>query len=195
MFTFGQAISVSNERENIVTVGIDNPISVAVEGLPAASLIIKTDNGDIQGENGRYVFRPVRVGPTAIMIFKKTNGKLKKIGEKYFRAKLLNDPVFRIGSGKSEMTKKELVVQDNVRATNSDLDIIYTIDSFRVCIFSRDTCKYSISQNFGNRLSEELKSRFQLIKNGDVIVFKDIYITQPDKSSTMIEPLIITIKE
>lgn len=72
--------------------------------------------------------------------------------------------------------------------------IKYEIDSFKVCIFSNDTCKYSITENFGNKLNEGIRTKFQELHNLDVVVFKDIYIKQLDGSSAVIEPLIITVK-
>ena len=49
-----QVISVSAEKNNILYIEFDNPITIAVENRSSKSLIIKTDNGEIMGSNGIY---------------------------------------------------------------------------------------------------------------------------------------------
>ena len=195
--SISQKISIANEKMNVFYIGLDNPISIAADGFTTKDLIIKSTNGEVTKDySNKYIFRPKSVGPSEIILYSKANGKLKEIGRSQFRSKHLPLPTFHIGSNKNIKSKSEIAVQDYVRAEleNFDFDIKYTIDSFKVCIFSADTCKYSITQNSGNKLNEEVKSKFQLLKDSDVVVFKDIFIKEPDGSSVLIEPLIITIK-
>ena len=195
--SISQNISIANERMNIFYIGVDNPISIAAEGIALKNLIIKSTNGEVTKDfSGIYLFRPKSVGPSEIILYSKVNGKLKEFGRSHFRSKHLPLPTFRIGSNKNVMSKSEMAAQEYVRADleNFDFDIKFTVDSFKVCIFSSDTCKYSITRNFGNKLNEEIKFQFKQLKDSDVVVFKDIFIKQPDGSSTLIEPLIITIR-
>lgn len=193
---FGQMISIANEKENVITVGLYNPISIAVENIPARLIIAKSDNGEITGKNGIYTLRPLKAGRTKITIFKNTNGKLKKIGEKDFRAKLLWDPVFKIGSGRKVIPKAELIAQEYVRAEleNSDFGLKFQIDSFKVCIVPSDTCRYITKLNIGNKISDEINQEFQKLHSNDTIIFKDIYCTGP-KGQRKIEPVLIFVSE
>ncbi len=195
---FAQKISIANERMNIFYVGLDNPISIAVDGFSTKNLTIKATNGKIEKDDyNSYLFRPKNVGPSEIIVYSKINGKLKEIGRSQFRCKNLPLPTFHIGSGKKIKSKNEIAAQEYVRAEleNFDIDIRYQIDSFKVCIFSGDTCKYYIKKNIGNKLNDEVKSLFKELQNEDVIVFKDIFIKEPDGTSALIAPLIITIKD
>ena len=183
---------------NVFYIGIDNPISIAADGYLTSNLIIKTTNGEISKDySNKYIFRSKSVGPSEIILYSNKNGKVKEIGRSIFRSKNLPLPTFRIGSNINVKTKSEIIAQEYVRAEldNFDFDIKFTIDSFKILIFSSDTCKYSITQNFGNKLNAEVKAQFQELRNSDVVVFKDIFIRRPDGSSALIEPLIITIKE
>ena len=201
LFTFTKSlcqISIANERMNVFYIGIDNPISIAADGYLTSNLIIKTTNGEISKDySNKYIFRSKSVGPSEIILYSNKNGKVKEIGRSIFRSKNLPLPTFRIGSNINVKTKSEIIAQEYVRAEldNFDFDIKFTIDSFKILIFSSDTCKYSITQNFGNKLNAEVKAQFQELRNSDVVVFKDIFIRRPDGSSALIEPLIITIKE
>jgi len=194
--SFSQKVSIANERMNIFYIGLDNPVSIAADGFATKSLIIKTKNGKLTKYDDGYIFHPDSIGKSEIILYSKLNGKLKEIGRSAFRSKNLPLPVFHIGSIEKIKPKSEIASQEYVRAQleNTDINIKYEIDSFKVCIFSNDTCKYSITENFGNKLNEEIRTKFQELHNLDVVVFKDIYIKQFDGSSAVIEPLIITVK-
>ncbi len=192
-------VSIANEKMNIFYLGLDNPVSLAAEGFYARDLIIKTINGKITKDySNNYNFRPDSLGRCEIILYAKVKGRLKEIGRSAFRSKNLPLPNFHIGSKETVKYKAELVAQEYVRAQleNFDIDVRYSIDSFKVYIYSSDTCKnFSITQNLGNKLNEEVKLKFQKLRQSDVIVFKDIYIKQPDGSPALLEPLIITLKE
>lgn len=195
-FSFGQNFSISNDRMNIFYIGVDNPVTFAVEGIKNTDLIVKTVNGRLlNGIVGRQ-FQPDSVGVSEIILYIKSRGKLKEVARAAFRSKHLPLPNFHIGSTSNTKSKKELEAQEYVRAEleNFDIDIRYHIDSFKVCIFSGDSCKYSITNNSGNKINEELKTKFHMLETGDTVLFKDIYIKLPDGSSAILEPLIISIK-
>ncbi len=190
-----QTFSISPDKMNVLYLGFDNPLSIAVEGISSRSLIVKTDNGTITGKNGQYIFYGGKVGRAQIILCKKINGKTKEIGRGDFRVKNLPLPIFKIASGKDRMPKVEIANQEYVRAEleGFDIDTRYNVDSFTVCIISSDTCKFSVKKNYGNKISEEIRSDFQMLKENDTVIFKDIYITQPDKSEAKLAPRIVTI--
>jgi GldM C-terminal domain len=191
----GQRFSISADKMNVLYIGVSNPLSIIVENIPSNSIIVKSDNGTITGNNGRYEFQGGKVGRTQITLYKKINGKIKEIGKGFFRVKQLPLPIFKIASGKDRMPKVEIANQQYVRAEleDFDIDIRYNIDSFKVCIVSSDTCKFSVKTNYGNKISEEILNEFKMLKQNDVVVFKDIFIKQPDGTQDMLAPRIITI--
>ena len=76
----------------------------------------------------------------------------------------------------------------------SDFDLKFSVDSFKVCIISSDTCRYTEKHNIGNKISEEINNEFQKLHNNDTIIFKDIFCTGPG-GQRKIEPIIIFISE
>jgi hypothetical protein len=193
----GQSFTVSADKMNVLYIGIDNPISVTVERYSCESITVGTNNGKITGSNCRYIFSGGTVGVTNIAVYKKVNGKMQVIGIWPFRVKHLPPPVFKIASGKLSMPKAEIANQQYVRAEleNFDINIKYTIDSFKVCIIPNDTCKFGTKTNYGNKISEEIRNDFKALKQNDAVVFKDIFIKNPDGSREMLAPLVITIRE
>lgn len=192
----GQNFSISNDKMNVFYIGADNPVSFAVEGIKNTDLIVKTVNGRLlNGIVGRQ-FHPDSVGVSEIILYVKSRGKLKEVGRAAFRSKHLPLPTFHIGSTSTTKSKKELEAQEYVRAEleNFDFEVKYNIERFKVCIFSGDTCKFSVINNSGNKITGELKTKFSSLETGDTVLFKDIYIKQPDGTSAIIEPLIISIK-
>jgi hypothetical protein len=179
--SMGQAISIGIDKENIFYHGIDNPITIAVENTSSRSISIKTTNGTIEGQNGHYIFHSDHIGTAEIIIYNNINNRLTEIERKNFRVKSIPDPVFKIGSGKDSIVLPEIKAQDYVRAENEDFefDIRYTIDSFTVCIFSADSCKYVEKINTGNKISDEVKKTLKELKPRDLVYFKDILCTGP----------------
>ena len=192
-----QVISVSAEKNNILYIEFDNPVTIAVENRSSKSLIIKTDNGEIMGSNGIYNFRPKHIGAAEIIIFEKIRGKLKEIGRKSFRVKYFitnENVVFAVGPcyKNCKLSKATLAAQEFARAQlqNSDFDLKLSLDSFTVIINS-----ITIITNYGNKLNEKIKSAFTLLLNNDIVVFKNIYTKLPDGRQIELDPLVIEIIE
>ncbi len=195
-FSIGQIVAIGNDRENIFYIGIDNPLTIAVEGLSYHSLQIQSINGTISGANGRYTFRSNQQGPAQIIISKLSKGKWKEIGRNYFRVKHIEDAIFKIDSGKDTINKAELVAQQFVRAEldgKYGFDLKITVDSFTICMISIDTCRYIERINAGNKISDEIRNEFRSLKSNDILIFKKIIVIGPEGKKE-IAPRIIIVK-
>jgi len=193
----GQNFAVANEKMNIFYIGVDNPVRIAAANYSDKSLVIKAKNGIIVKKEDGYIFRGENPGATEISIFRKSYSKLIKIGTSAFRVKNLPMPVFKIGSGRSVVSKVELANQQFVRADleNYDIDIRFHIDSFSVCIVPNDTCKFGTLKNIGNKINEKIINEFQKLKENDVVIFKNIFAKWPDGSTMELMPVMITISK
>ena len=191
----GQRVAVAADKMNVLYVGIDNPITIAAENSSDKSLIVKTTNGKLIGENGQYIFRSETVGAAEISVYKKVNNKLMKLGSAFFRIKTIPLPIFKIGSGRHSVAKVELANQQFVRADleGFDFDAKFPIDSFTVCIVPSDTCKYATIKNIGNKINDEIRNEFQQLKENDVVVFKNIFAKTPGGIEVELLPVMITI--
>ena len=189
-----QVFSIANEKMNVMYLGVDNPISIAVEKIPAADVIAKSTNGTIIKENGNYSSRPNRIGIATIRLYQKAGGKLKLIGEKPFRVKMLPNPVFKIGSGKPRPQRREIAAQEWVRADmeNIDIDLNINIEVFTMQVYYKDSATLTII-NKGNKLSDDVKHAFTFLKPDDEIVFSEIYANAPWAKHLHLEDVLIKI--
>lgn len=195
LLSLAQEISVANDRMNIFYAGIDNPVSIAVSNLPFNSIIVKATNGIINKKDGYYLFHSDSAGITDIILYKKENNKLKQIGKSAFRIKLIPPPIFKMGSGKSKMSIPEISAQQFVRADldNFDIDVRYLIKRYSIYIISNDTCSVKKIKNNGNKLSDETLQEFKLLKDGDILLFKDIFIEGFSNDEIQLEDRVINV--
>lgn len=191
----GQKISIANEKFNIFYAELNNPLAIAVENISSKAIVVKATKGVVGKENGSYFFRHDSVGTTDIVLFKKKRGQLKEVGRSSFRIKAVPAPVFKIGSGKKKVSDKEIAAQEFVRAEleNIDIDINYSIKNFSVFIISEDTCSIKKFDNEGRKIKNEIRLAFNNLKNGDTVLFKDIFITEPSGNEKQLEDVIINI--
>jgi hypothetical protein len=190
-----QVLSIAADEMNIFYVGIDNPFTVAVENQSNTSLVVKASNGTIAGSNGIYTIRSNKVGVCSITVYRNEKRILVKLGMRQFRMKALSAPVFKIGSGRSVVSKIELMNQQYVRAEMQNFGICgnFGIDSFSVCIVSSDSCRYVLKKNLGSEIHNDLQQAFSSLQEKDVVIFKNIYAKGLDGSSILLEPVMITI--
>lgn len=192
----GQNFSISNDKMNVFYIGVGNPVSFAVEGIKNTSLSIKSVNGKLTKEEFGYTFRPDSVGKSEIILFAKSKGKLQEVGRSAFRSKNLPPPTFHIGSNSKTKSKTEVAAQEYVRAELEGFDINarFKIETYKVCIFSADSCKYLIQEYRSGKISPDLKEKIQALQDSDTVLFKDIYVTGPDGKTILIEPLLLSIR-
>ena len=193
----GQIISVSVDANNTFYKGLDNSLTVAVENCSARSISVKTNNGTITGSLGSYMIHPSQIGKTEISIYKRIDGKVKKIGVSDFRVIRIPDAVFRIGSLSNNFGRIRIVELQNQSFVRAEVeccgfDLKINVDSFTVCLITREPCTYKELSNTGNEIKKELKSEFQKLKKDDLVIFKNIYATGPNGSS-LLAPVIVTV--
>lgn len=88
-----RTVSVSADKMNVLYKGIDNPITVAVAGIPSEDTYVESEQLELfdQGD-GHYIARPKQVGEAIIQVRAKDNSK-KAVR---FRVKNIPDPIAKI---------------------------------------------------------------------------------------------------
>jgi GldM C-terminal domain len=203
--SFSQHIAVSADKNNVLYVGVDNPITVVAENSSCKDLIIKTNNGKITGKGCQLIFRASQAGSTEIIVVKKNYGKLKKIGRWFFWVKRIPSPSFKIGPYGSEydinserkVQKIIIANQQYVRAEllNFDIDVRFVVDSFHVSIFFSDSCKSKSFFNTSNKINQQITEAFFTLKKDDIVIFSKIYAKGPYLIEWELDPLILTIEK
>ena len=189
---------MSADANNILFLGVSNPLSIAIENIPAKDVVVKVVNGSITGENGKYLFRGESEGRAEIILFKKQKEKIVEIARSAFRVKRIPDPVPKIGpSGGGIIEKVVLAAQQYLRADYDywGFDAKAKVDSFTVSIIRGDSCLYREFKNVSAKISPEISGAFQNLHDGDTVIFKNIYAQGPDGKSVMLIPFMLFIKE
>lgn len=200
-FSFGQTTCVSADRNNILYIDVENPLTIVAENTACKDLIVKTDNGTITGKGCYYICKPAFIGKATITVSIKKNGKiLDRITLYDFRVKRMFDIPnikFKIGPCGNDCTinKNVLAAQEYVRGeiVNTEFDARAQIDSFSVYLYTNDTC--IIKSNTGNKISEEIRNEFRSLHTNDIVVFRNIYAKLPDNTTRELESVMIFIKD
>ena len=192
-----QNIAIVADKNNVLYIGVDNPISIVVENYPSNQLVIKAGKGTITGSYGKtFIYRGIEPGNESIIIYKKE--RLEEIGRSTFRVKYIPDPIAKVGpSGGGNIKAAILKNQQYIRAEleNFDFDAVFEIDSFTLNIIRPDTCFFkeviSIGNKFGSAVAEALIS----IKKNDIVIFKKIYAIGPEGRQRLLSPIVFTITD
>lgn len=170
--TYGQYPVVALEKMNVLYMGMNNPIAVAVEGVEDRKLKVTIDNGGIVKDvEGRYVVNTVRTG-LAIVTIEWNGGK----AERKFKVKPLPDPVAFVdnygqGQGHSK-SETDINLGLIVVFENFDFDCRASVAGFKLTRISKNgETKQVIVQGSFNQ------DCFELIKNkkiGDTFIYSDI---------------------
>ena len=61
-----QRFAIGADKNNIFYLGIDNPVSIAVENCPCNNIVLKIKNGNVTGRNCQYLFTGDSAGAAKI---------------------------------------------------------------------------------------------------------------------------------
>jgi hypothetical protein len=78
---------------NVLYIGIDNPITIAVSGYKSEDLIVTMQNGSITGKEGKYIAHVTNIEQAVIIIETMENGKKVLLGTQVYRVKRVPDPI------------------------------------------------------------------------------------------------------
>jgi hypothetical protein len=191
-----QNFSLSAVKNNVLYIGVDNPLSVSVENYPANQIIVKADKGIVEGYGRNCIYRGTEPGTVVFTIYKKSN--LEEIGRINFRAKFIPDPVTKVGPSKGGIIQAVVLKnQQFIRAEleNFDYNAAFIIDSFTLNIIRTDTCFFKEVINIGNKFGSAVIEALNSIKKNDIVIFKKIYTLGPDNRSRLLSPMVFTITD
>lgn len=192
--SYTQVIAFGADKMNVLYIGVDNPITVVAENTDCSKIKLTAKNLTLSGSDCKYVARVENIGNASITVTYMLNGKIKNtVGE--FRVKHLPLPIFKVGTGQKRLPLFALKAQEFVRADleNCDIDLNFSIDSFSVSIFSKETSTNKKVKNVGNKISNDTKELFYSLNPGEEILFTDIYSHKLDGEVFMLEPILMAV--
>ena len=193
----GQLYSIASNNNNVLYAGIENPLTITVQNISARSVIAKTDNGTLSGDNGHYIFYTDTGDVAHITLFKKTAASLVKIGVSSFHVRQLPDPPAHLGSYFSgPVSLNYLRSQAGLRTGHES--IYYTrgipIISYTLNVIRNGNFVFKDLKNVGAVFGEQVQAALFKVAPGDSVIFNNIVAKRDNSTLTILSPLTFTIK-
>jgi hypothetical protein len=174
-FLFAQNAVIEVSKMNVVAIGLDNPIEIAVPNFPSEKLEVSISGGTIQKEGeGKYNVRVAQIGQGQVIITVKAGDK---ITEKRFRIKAIPDPTPYVGNLKAngKIALGDLQAASGVAAPilNYDIDARCIVETYSVAIVRKNGESFSLDVK-GYQFPTELNKQFDSLKSGDKVHFTNI---------------------
>ncbi len=196
--SYSQVVAIQNDRGNILYVGIQNPLTVAVENYPSASIDLTTNNGKISKIGvGHFSITPAKVGLSSIYVYRYASKETIFIDSMFFRVKRLPVQVSFMGKTSGEIAAISVYrgLTPSAYVYGLDMDAKLLIIKFTIVlkrggqtIFTR-----TLEDRNGPRFDETTKIFFKTLKDGDKLSFTDIVCKDTDGSDRNLEGIDLTI--
>jgi len=189
---------ISADKSNYVFCLIKNRLNIAVPGYLPEDLIVKCDQGILQGENGKYTYVNDSMIIDEVPVFfsiytKEKDGQEKAIGVKQFILKPFNYFIATLaGKDGGEISIQELKSAKNINITCDFLNVVidneYTVEKARwVLVSKKSTQVYD-----GVEMPDQI-SKAEYVP-GDMLIVTDIYFKIGKKSIRIQGAIVLTIK-
>ncbi|MEI7596340.1 MAG: GldM family protein [Bacteroidota bacterium] len=203
IFVFGQSnskdlLSVSATKMNVLYIGLDNPLDIAICNVKPETISVSIDNGEIVKVEGIHWIAKVNTpGKTSLKVFVEKDGKKELYGVREFRIMKIPDPEVIISNKHSE---SQIEIQKIIEAPYLVValqDFLFDNVKFEVTSF-----KFSVALGEkiieinckGNQLTPEVIKIIGELKAGAKIYFEDIKAKGPDGTIRNLASAIYTIR-
>ncbi len=192
-------LTVSAKKMNIFYIGVSNPVSIAISGIPAENLMPVISCGTIQrvpNSTDWVVNIPPGNKLALIKVFADINGEKRQLGSKLFRVKKLPTPVATIGGRNSGGITAQIMLAAGALAPQMpddfDFDQSFSITSFTMTL---QRGWQVFHYNSGNAyLTGEMRDQIQRTNRGQNIIFENIMASDPNGITRKLAPIILTIE-
>lgn len=173
-----QTVAVSAEKYNILYIGVDNPVTIAVEGVFDEKIKASISTGTIQKINkGQYIIRVSTPGEASVNL----EWDNQRISKK-FRVKVIPDP-------KTTLIGCNICRPEGISLTHPDCDypVNCSIQSFTVVYVPKrgDPVQMPI---IGTQFSYKLKNIIEKANIGDRLEFINIKALCPGDAISRVIP-------
>lgn len=172
---------ISPTKMNVFYLGVDNPVSVSVAGVPGDKIFPTINNGVIQKVGNAYVVRPRQTGNASITVVAEIDGKKKPMGSMDFRVRPIPDPVPKVANRKSgSVDRNTLLAQMVILADleNFEFDAKFYVTEFTVSASINGFTQDQMAKN--NKITEAQKNIIRNAQKGSRVIFTGIKATGPD---------------
>jgi gliding motility-associated protein GldM len=192
---FNGSAAVSADKMNIMYVGLRNPISISIPGVPTDKLVATISSGRLNKiRDNQYEAVVPTDGDVYISIAeRRDDGTLKSHGRRLFRAKKIPGAEPTLGALKKQLNSKSSYLAQSKLYASPKYDIgfagvKYQVLSYQYIVSVRGQV-YGPFTVQGNKIPSKFKQLIQQARKGDMIAFTNIKVRGPlgvvDKSFEM----------
>lgn len=184
--------AVAPVKMNVLYIGVENPVDIAVSGYNPEDISVSINNGLIKNVNGTYMVYPKTPGFATISVFAKN----VKVKEAEFRVKLFPDPIAKVaGRMRGNISKTDLLKAECVTADleNVDFDVIFKVIEFEIFADIRGFQIEAKAET--NNITDKQKEIIMNAPIGNKIYFSDIKAIGPDGRIRELNGIMLTITE
>lgn len=194
--------SVAADKMNVIYIGVPNPITVSVPGVPDEKVkALPTGfslTPDAKLGKGHFIAEAKgQPGEGKVVVTADFNGKPMQMGEFKFRLKRIPDPVAKIGGKKDGgIPKSALAAQQGIIPTMEgfDFDLFPKVISFKMSRYGKGRDPVEKSQESGGALTGDMKQIIEQARAGDKILFEYIKVSMPDGSTRTVNSIPLTVQ-
>ena len=174
--------------------GVKNPISVSVAGVPSGEVKIRGENAKIDKvSSGKYTVKPVKVGKAKIII---SGGNLKSTEFEY-RVKNIPDPICQLGKKSGgKMSAAEMRIQPGIIPFLKDFefDAKCNIIEFHMARVPKNNDAVYTTNRSG-KFDSKAQRIIKQAKHGDTYFFNEVKVKCPGDTHTREIPgMVFSIK-
>lgn len=198
--------TISATMMTVLYAGIDNPISIAVPGVPNNAITATMTNGTLTRRGETWVARPAKVGTEAVIsVTANQDGRSQKVGSTTFRVRKLPDPLPYIAykdqngaeiryKGGKPFSKTLLLQAPGIEAAIDDdmLNVAYRVLSFETVFF--DSMGNAIPEvSNGAQFSQRQRDSFRRLNRGKRFYISKVRAIGPDGIERTLAPMEVLV--
>jgi gliding motility-associated protein GldM len=177
------SLTVSAKKMNVFYIGVENPVSISVPGIPQEKLRPSISTGSLSRQGADWI---VKVSPgtskAVITVSAELDGSQRSMGSSEFRVKRVPDPVPVVANQPGGLISKgALLAAGGVIPKMPDdfeFELYFEITSFTfVSVKSGDLFERNAQ---GNRFTTEMKTQIESAKRGTKFWIENIMAKGPD---------------
>jgi gliding motility-associated protein GldM len=191
------AATVSAEKMNVFYIGLDNPVSVSVPGIPAEKVSVSMSGGSMSpAGRGRYNVRVTGGSKATINVAAEYGGQRRSMGTFEYRIKKVPDPIPVVAGKKGGVISRgQITAAPYVVATLEDFlfdGVKYDVTSYTFSTLEGSYIKeVAIS---GARLNASALSLVNKAKSGQKLFFENIRARGPGGDSRSLPSVILKLQ-
>ncbi len=194
--------SVAADKMNVIYIGVPNPITVSVPGVPDEKVKALPSGFALTPDpklgKGHFIAEAKgQPGEGKVVVSADFNGKPMQMGEFKFRLKRIPDPVAKIGGKKDGgIPKSALAAQQGIIPTMEgfDFDLYPKVLSFKMSRYGKGRDPVEKAQEGGGSLTGDMKAIIEQARAGDKILFEYIKVSMPDGTTRTVNSIPLTVQ-